>query len=306
MEPIRGIVTVLNTPFSRDDRIDSNGLRRNVRDAIDAGVAGILVPALASEASALSNDERNTLIETVVMECAGRVPVIGGTSAPEQSSRVGLARDAIDRGCAGVLVNMPFEDAAAYELDLEDIAELGPEFVMVQDWDPNGPGMPVEFIARLFHRIPAFTWLKIEVIPAGPKYSAVLEATGGELQVAGGWAVMQMIEALDRGVHAFMPTAMHRIYVSIYERYVMGDREGARKLFDRILPVLAFSNQRLDISIAFFKRMLHRQGVYATACCRASVPELDAAQSRIADELIELVQTIDSELNPGARIQSPK
>ena len=75
-------------------------------------------------------------------------------------------------------------------------------------------------------------------MPAGVKYSEVLQATGGSLHVSGGWAVMQMIEALDRGVHALMPMGMHELYVHI----------------DR---------QHLDISIRFFKRLLWRQGIYA-------------------------------------------
>jgi 4-hydroxy-tetrahydrodipicolinate synthase len=46
---LRGIVTVLNTPFTEEDALDLPGLRRNVQGAIRAGVAGFLVPAMASE-----------------------------------------------------------------------------------------------------------------------------------------------------------------------------------------------------------------------------------------------------------------
>ncbi len=293
---MRGIITVLNTPFTADDGLDLPGLRTNVQSAIDAGVAGFLVPALASEVDALTEDERITLISTVVETSAGRVPVIGGASAATQEARLRFAREASDLGCAGVLVNMPLKDELTFEQDLSEIGELEPGFIMLQDWDPVGEGLPIPFVTRLFERIPAFTWLKIEVIPAGPKYSAVLEATEGRLQVAGGWAVMQMIEALDRGAHAFMPTGMHRIYTEIYARYTSGDREKALELFERVLPVLAFSNQRLDISIAFFKRLLNAQGVFATSHCRAPVKELDANQTRVADELITRAIAIEAEL----------
>jgi len=303
---MRGIITVLNTPFTADDQLDLRGLKANIQNAIDADVAGFLVPALASEVDSLSGDERAEVIEAVVTESAGRVPVIGGTGAASQSARVLLARRAIELGCSGVLVNMPLEDEATFERDLLEIDSLEPGFIMLQDWDPVGTGMPVPFIARLFERIPRFTWLKIEVIPAGPKYSEVIERTSGELRVAGGWAVMQMIEALDRGVDAFMPTGMHRIYTTIFQLYVSGDRDVARDLFDRVLPVLAFSNQRLDISIAFFKRLLHAQGVYATDRCRASVPALDEIQSRIADELVSKVIAITSELDRNQSIDSAK
>jgi len=64
---------------------------------------------------------------------------------------------------------------------------------------------------------------------------------------------MQMIEGLDRGLHAFMPTGMHWTYARIYKLYQDGKRADARVLFNKVLPILAFSNQHLDVSIHFFK-----------------------------------------------------
>ena len=100
---------------------------------------------------------------------------------------------------------------------------------------------------------------------------------------------MQMIEAFDRGVHAIMPTAMHAIYTRIYQLYASGDRAGAQALFERLLPVLAFSNQHLDISIHFFKRLLWRQGIYPTDYVRPPALPFDSVHQHIADNLIDRV-----------------
>jgi 4-hydroxy-tetrahydrodipicolinate synthase len=167
---------------------------------------------------------------------------------------------------------------------------------MLQDWDATGYGVPVSVIVRLFEDVEAFRCLKVEVVPAGVKYSEVIEATGGRLHVSGGWAVMQMIEALDRGVHAFMPTGMHAVYTRIFSLYHEGQRDAARALFNRLLPVLAFSNQHLDISIHFFKRLLYRQGVYATPRVREPILPFDAFHERMADELIEYVLELMQDL----------
>ncbi|MEX2016784.1 MAG: dihydrodipicolinate synthase family protein, partial [Candidatus Hydrogenedentales bacterium] len=237
---LRGIITVLNTPFTRQDTIDIAGLRANVRNAMDAGVAGLCVPALASEVGSLSDGERDAIVAAVIEEVGGRMPVIGGAHAPTQPDRLRNTRRLFEQGCAGVLVNIPFTDAAAFERDFAQLAAGADGFLMLQDWDPVGPGLSLDLIVRLAERVPAFTWLKIEVVPAGPKYTQVIEATNGRLNLAGGWAVMQLIEALDRGIHAFMPTAMHRIYTRIYALYAAGDRPAAQDLFNDILPVLAF------------------------------------------------------------------
>ncbi|HOF38811.1 MAG TPA: dihydrodipicolinate synthase family protein, partial [Candidatus Hydrogenedentes bacterium] len=214
--PPCGIITVLNTPFTQDDAIDVYGLARNVENAVAAGVAGFLAPAMASEVDKLTENERDVMVRTVLEAAAGRVPVFGGASAASQAERVHWTRAMLRLGCDGVLVSVPFEDEAQYEREVREIAECGPPMLMLQDWDPRGYGVPVAVIARLFDELECFRSLKIEVVPAGVKYSDVLHATDGRLHVAGGWAVMQMIEALDRGVHAFMPTGMHRLYTRIY------------------------------------------------------------------------------------------
>ena len=133
--------------------------------------------------------------------------------------------------------------------------------LMIQDLDWSGPGMPVELIVRLLDMLPRFRYLKIETSNACTKYSQVLERTEGRLCVSGGWAVMQLIEALDRGVHAFMPEAsMVRIYEAVRRLHASGDRDGARRLFERLLPVLAFSNQQLEVSIHFFQAAASQAG----------------------------------------------
>jgi 4-hydroxy-tetrahydrodipicolinate synthase len=292
----KGIITVLNTPFTDDDAIDVEGLARNVENAIAAGVAGVLVPAMASEVDKLSDAERELMVGTVLDIAGGRVPVIGGASALTQAERIRWTKALVGLGCNGVLVSVPFEDEAIYEREVREIAACEPPLLMIQDWDARGYGVPVPLVARLSEEIACFKSLKIEVVPAGVKYSEVLRATGGGLHVAGGWAVMQMIEALDRGVDAFMPTGMHRIYARIYDLYVSGKREEARELFENVLPVLAFSNQHLDISIHFFKRLLHAQGVYATARVREPILPFDAVHERVAAELIARVMALEAEL----------
>lgn len=297
LSDLRGIVTVLNVPFDASDRVDPDALGRNVEEAIRAGVVGFLVPAMASEVGRLSEGERDDVVRAVVGRAAGRVAVVGGASAPDRPSRDRLARRCLDLGCDGVLASIPYADDAGYAEDARALAAVRPPFLMLQDWDAAGYGVPVATIARLFEEIDAFRSLKIEVVPAGAKYTEVREATGGRLHLAGGWAVAQAIEALDRGVHALMPTAMHAIYVRIHALHSAGRRDEARALHERLLPILAFSNQHLDVSIRFFKRLLRRKGIYPTDRVREPLLRFDAFHERIADELIERAIALEAEVS---------
>jgi 4-hydroxy-tetrahydrodipicolinate synthase len=177
-----------------------------------------------------------------------------------------------------------------------DLAALDPEIIMLQDWDATGYGLADELICDLFENVPAFRCLKIETVPAGIKYSRILELTEGKLNISGGWAVSQMIEGLQRGVHAFMPTGMHYIYTSIYKLYKEGQQEKAEEMFRQILPVLAFSNQHLDISIHFFKRLLFRQGIYPTPNVREPILPFDNLHQEIADKHIEQIMQLEGQI----------
>jgi len=287
VEGLNGIIAVCNTPFDGKNEIDHESVRRYVQHALKGGVVGFLVPAKAAEVDKLNAVEREQLVATVLDEVKGRVPVIGGASAAERSERTTYARTLIEAGCAGVLVSIPFTDQRSYERDVLEIAGLQPDFLMIQDWDFHGYGLPVEFIVDLFEKIDCFRCLKVEVVPAGVKYSEILKATAGKLHVSGGWAGGQMIEGLDRGVHAFMPTVLPEVYSKIYQLHRTGARERAKNIFYDLLTILAFSHQHLDISIHFGKRLYHQLGIFKTFRVREPILPFDTFHERIADEMIE-------------------
>jgi 4-hydroxy-tetrahydrodipicolinate synthase len=294
--PLKGIVTVLNTPFSERDEIDFLSLRRNVREALDAGVAGFLVPAMASEVYKLSETERIEMVSSVLEEVNGKVPVIAGAGETDLTKSKRLISEYIRLGCKNVLFQIPFQNETQFKNHFNELAATGPEMIMLQDWDASGYGLPDELILELFETVEAFRCLKVETVPAGLKYSRILELTQGRLNVSGGWAVSQMIEGLKRGVHAFMPTGMHRIYVEIYRLWKSGKETEAEHLFQQILPVLAFSNQHLDISIHFFKRLLYRQGIYPTDLVREPILPFDQIHREIADKHIQKIIQLENSI----------
>jgi dihydrodipicolinate synthase/N-acetylneuraminate lyase len=306
--PLRGVVVSLDTPFDADGRLDFGSLERLVEWHLRCGAVGFLAPARAAEVEALTLAERLAIVERVRDQVKGRAELIAcatSTSAadsgtggghPDRADTRAIAEAAAVLGCEGLLAEIPpaiREDREGLIRTVEELAAAGPPMVMIQDLDWGRSGIPVALIAAAFARVPAFRCLKVEVVPAGPKYTAVLEATGGRLHVSGGWAADQMIEALDRGVDVFMPTAMTGIYDKIFRAHESGDRATARRWFQRILPVLAFTRQHLDVSIHFYKQLYQRRGIFATALTRQRTVTYDAYHARYGDELIQLLDEIE-------------
>jgi dihydrodipicolinate synthase/N-acetylneuraminate lyase len=110
-----------------------------------------------------------------------------------------------------------------------------------------------------------------------------------------------MLDGMERGVHAFMPEgSMVAIYRRIMDRFAAGDRDGARDLFERLLPVLAFANQHIDVSIQFFKRVLVAKGIFPSGAVREPIRRLDGVQERTAAALAARVLDLERSLDPAA------
>lgn len=294
-----GVIGVLQTPFHPDGEIDFESFTRLIEDALSVGIDGFLVPAIASENAYLSYDEKIRLAGRAQEIAIGRVPVIWGASSPDLSTSFQLIQEAQRSSADACLVAVPpglvrnREDLVAYFREISRGMEIP---LVIQDWEPNGPGLALDDIRCLQKSIPAFKAIKVETLPAGPKYSAILQELDQELHVSGGWAVQQYIEGLDRGVHAMIPEcSMIRLYKRIDTLYRAGYRNAAQSLFWQLLPVLSFTNQELDTSIRFFKRLLVRRGIFTTSSVRLPSGDFDRFSERIADELIQQVLRLEKE-----------
>ena len=294
----RGIISVLQTPFDDNRDVDTKSLERLVEHAIGAGVNGFLVPAVASEVDTLSAKEREHVVEVVLKASGRRVPVIVGASAPSEEDCAAFARYAERVHADAYLAAVPSLLYAHQEKVQPFFAHVAASTslpLVIQDLQFGGYGLRIEEIERLWETIPRLAGFKVETVPAGPKYTAIREKLGASVFVAGGWAIPQMIEALDRGVDALVPeSSMVPVYRRVYELYESGRRSEAVTLFRRILPVLSYTNQELLTSIAFFKRLLCRKGIFAREHMRLPGFQWDRFSERIAEELIVLVLEVEA------------
>jgi 4-hydroxy-tetrahydrodipicolinate synthase len=287
-----GIVPVLQTPFDERGALDEASLARLVESAVAAGASGFLAPVVASEVATLARGERERIVRVVSDAARGRVPLIVGASSDEAPRCVEHATLAREVGAAAYLVAVPparYGEPGQIVSFFRSVVDGAGELpLLIQDLEFGGPGLDLSTIEDLRRSLPTLVGLKIETVPAGPKYTAVRKAFGDSFHISGGWAVPQMIEALERGVDAMMPEAsMVPVYVAIDRAHRGGERERAQQLFHSLLPVLVYTNQEIATSIAFFKRLLVRKGIFSTSRMRMTGFRWDRFNERIAEELID-------------------
>src|SRR6187431_2968742 len=108
---LHGILTALATPFAADGAIDTNALRRLVDRSIDGGVHGVVACGSTGEFAALTGSERRLVVETVVDQAAGRVPVVAQTGAVSTAEAIELSRHAQDAGASVLMLVTPYYEA---------------------------------------------------------------------------------------------------------------------------------------------------------------------------------------------------
>jgi 4-hydroxy-tetrahydrodipicolinate synthase len=114
MGMFEGALTALVTPF-RDDRVDEAALRAVVSDQIAGGIDGIVPCGTTGESVNLSDAEYRRVLEIVVSETRGRVPVIAGAGSASTKHAIELAEIGRQVKVDGLLVVVPYYNRPTQE-----------------------------------------------------------------------------------------------------------------------------------------------------------------------------------------------
>ena len=85
-----------------------NALRECVRFWLQSDVSGLVPCGSNGEAPYLSRQERKKVIETVLDEANGKVPVVAGTGSMSTQETIAFTKDAADLGVDAALIVTPF------------------------------------------------------------------------------------------------------------------------------------------------------------------------------------------------------
>lgn len=108
MDALHGIIVAVVTPFTDDGSVDENTLRELVDRLVGDGAHGLIPCGSTGEFAALTHQERRRVVEIVIEQAAGRIPVVPQTGATTTSEAVELSRHAERAGAAGVMVVAPY------------------------------------------------------------------------------------------------------------------------------------------------------------------------------------------------------
>ena len=292
MTKFEGVFSVLPTPFTSDDRVDTDGLKRIVDHFLNAGVSGLTVLGVTSEVARLSEKEKKHIVDVVLSQVGTRVPVIVGTTAEGTHTCIESSRAAVEAGASGVMVSpprMPKLNSGAVVRHYKALANAVQIPIVVQDYPPiSGFTMEPALLLRIAREIPAVHAIKLEDAPTPLKVSRIRDtAEGFQIAIFGGLGGMYLLEELFAGANGAMTGfALPEVLVEIVKSFRSGDMAEAKELFYQYVPLMRFEFQE-GIGMAIRKEILVRRGVISNAYVRPPGSPMDPSTNSALTELLE-------------------
>ena len=241
MKDIKGIIVPILTPMNEDESINEQELRRQIDRMIAGGVDGIFAFGTNGEGYILSEAEKEEVLAICIDQVAGRVPVYAGSGQISTKDTIRVSKKAVELG-ADVLSIITPSFAAASQNELYEHYRAVAEAV-------DAPILLYNIPARTGNALAPATVEKLSNIPniVGAKDSSgnfdnilqYIERTRGKnFSILSGndslilWTLLAGGQGGIAGCANVFPENM----AAIYDNFIAGDIDAARKAQDAIRP----------------------------------------------------------------------
>jgi len=239
--PFTGVGTALVTPFKKDGSIDEPLVRVLARRQIDGHVHFLSPVGTTGEAPTLSHSEKLRIIELVVEENNGHIPVLAGAGGYDTRETIALVRDIEKIGADGILSVTPYYNKPTQEGLYQHYKAIA-----------ESTRLPI-----ILYNVPGRTGVNIEVATAVrlasiPNIVGVKEASGNVVQMSEIFAqapsdflllsgddplTVAAMAVGGRGVISVASNVAPTEMAHIVEMAEAGDYAGARRLHAWLLPL---------------------------------------------------------------------
>ena len=155
-----GLVHALVTPFKADHSIDYETYAKLIEFHLKHGAEAIAAPMPAGEDMSLKDDEQGVLLEFVLKQVKGRVPVIAHVSDAGTTIAVERAKHAEKAGATAIVSHPPYFWHPKASMVVEHLAQIGnatrlPFFLCSPPVEDVGTPLTTEITLEVIDRVPA-------------------------------------------------------------------------------------------------------------------------------------------------------
>ena len=244
-KPFTGVGTALVTPFTKNGALDEAAVRRLGRRQIDGGVHFLVPCGTTGENPTLADDERVRIVEILLDEARGQVPILAGAGGYDTKEVIHQARALERLGVSGLLSVTPYYNKPTQEglyQHFKAIAESTPLPIVVYNV-PGRTGVNVEVatLARLAE-LPNIVGVK-EASGNMTQMCEVARALPPEFIVLSGddALTLPLMAVGGRGIISVASNEIPREMVQMVEAAERNDFAAARAVHARILPLMSIN-----------------------------------------------------------------
>ena len=243
-KPISGILTPNITPVDRDGRVDEDTLRRYVDWLIEKGVDGLYPNGSTGEFIRFTAEERRRIVQIVVDQTAGRVPVLAGAAEANTRETIAACEAYGAMGVRAVAIVAPFyyrlsdEGVYAYFREIADSVAVD---VTLYNIPLFASPIAVDTVVRLASECPRVIGIKDSSgdLPNMMRMISTIRPIREDFCFLTGWdaALVPMLVAGANGGTNATSGVVPELTRSIHRSVVAGNIEEAMKLQYQLLPL---------------------------------------------------------------------
>ncbi|HEV58185.1 MAG TPA: 4-hydroxy-tetrahydrodipicolinate synthase [Phycisphaerales bacterium] len=260
----RGVFTAIVTPFTEDERVDEESMRRLIDFNIAGGVTGIVPCGTTGESPTLSHPEHERVIELTVEHVNGRVPVIAGTGSNCTREAIRLTQHAEEVGVDGVLLVNPYYNKPTQEglyRHFRAIAEsVDIPCIVYNIQGRTGINVETETLARLANDCANIAGVK-EASGDIEQMRDVIDRCPGDFSVLSGDdnITLELIRSGGDGVISVASNLVPDRMTALVQAALAGDYETAEAVDEELAPL--FEAQFVETNPIPIKYMLSLRGL---------------------------------------------
>lgn len=187
---INGMYAIIPTPalpgadrIDARDTVDVEETARLVDQLVRDGASGIIALGTTGECPTVSEDDFDTVVDTIVAAVAGRVPTFLGATGAGGHSTARRLRKVADSGATGALLGLPMWQPVSTAMAIDyygQTSEAFPDLAIMVYANARAfrYHFPVEFWAGVAAEAPTVTSAKMS---RAPGLERMLEATGDRI-----------------------------------------------------------------------------------------------------------------------------
>jgi len=302
MKDLRGIIPIIQTPFTDNGAVDYEDVGRVVEQVANDGGGGVALFGIASEFYKLSDGEKLQMAASAVEAGRGKIPVI--VSITRNSTELALedAKAFQKLGADALMIYSPhFVTPSTDALSRHILAVTKSiDIPLVIQYTPsmNGGLLTAETIEGICTKTKTQLYIKAEPIPAAPFIESLNKRAAGRIGLFTGNMGMHMLDLMERGVTGIMPAcSMVRAYANIFNAQMSGDKEKAKRYYEAMLPFIVIINQEIEMLVRFEKKLLKLRGIIKSDYCRQ--PTAWTADEKMWRQLLKQREEISKIMDIG-------